>query len=103
VTLVSYLARAVPVTTYTWLNNQGLRSSDGLDVQYTGRFSLEVRWGLRRRELDVEGVLRPEDVDTYHFEKWDNSSVPNDLAEQQRVLKAVRAALDYMQHNPPTK
>ena len=100
--LASYHAQAVPVTTYSWLNNQGLRSSDGLEVQYAGRFSLEVRWGLRKCVLDAEGVVRPEDVNAHHFEQWDNSSVPNDSTEQQRILKAVREALDYMQHNPPT-
>ena len=91
------------MVSYTWLNKQGVRSSDGLEVQYTGRFDMEIRWGRRKTPIYVEGVAGPEDIDEAHFERWENSSVPNDSAERQRILEAVRAALDFMSRNqPPT-
>lgn len=40
---------------FTWLNKQGVRSSDGFDVQLTGRFTAEYREGARYLMVDVEG------------------------------------------------
>ena len=82
--------------TYTWLGRQGVRSSDGLEVQYTGRHTMEVRWGNRRKTLEVEGVARPHHFDASHFERWDNSAVANDFEEQRRILTAFRKALEFM-------
>jgi hypothetical protein len=89
----------VPIS-YVWLDKQGLRSSEGLEVQYTGRFTMEVRWGIRRKSLDVEGIARPHDFVASNFERWDNSAVPNDIAEQRRILAAFQAALALLNEGP---
>ena len=91
------------MTSYTWLNIQGVRSSDGLEIQYSGRWSLEVRWGKRRKVLDCEGTVRPEDLSNRSFEQWDNSSVANSAEEQERLLKVVQDALAFMMQNDPPK
>jgi hypothetical protein len=84
-----------------WLNKQGLRSSEGLEIQYTGRFTMEVRWGNRRKSLEVEGLARPHDFVPGNFERWDNSAVANDISEQRRILAAFRAALAVLNEGPP--
>jgi hypothetical protein len=91
------------MVTYTWICKQGVRSSEGLEVQYTGRFDMEIRWGRRKSTIYVEGVARPEGMDEAHFERWDNSSAFNDRSERMRILSAVRAALDFMSRNEPPK
>ena len=90
---------AAPIS-YVWLNKQGLRSSEGLELQYTGRFTMEVRWGNRRKTLEVEGIARPHEFVPRHFERWDNSAVPNDIAEQKRILAAFQAALAIVNEGP---
>ncbi len=91
---------AAPIS-YVWLNKQGLRSSEGLEVQYTGRSTMEVRWGNRRKSLEVEDLARPNDFAAINFERWDNSTVANDLAEQKRILAAFQAALTVLNEGPP--
>jgi hypothetical protein len=90
---------AAPIS-YLWLNKQGVRSSEGLEVQYTGRFTMEVRWGNRRKSLEVEGLSRPEDFAASNFERWDNSAVANDIDEQKRILAAFQAALTILNEGP---
>ena len=86
---------------YTWLNNQGIRSPDGLEIQYLDRFTLEVRMGPRHKRFEVEGVVLPSDFDRHAFDKWDNSSVPNDVSTADRLLGSFRQALAYMNDNAP--
>jgi|SRR5688572_5444301 hypothetical protein len=95
------VAEGVAPISYVWLNKQGLRSSEGLEVQYTGRFTMEVRWGNRCKSLEVEGLARPDDFVPSAFERWDNSAVANDLVEQKRVLAAFQAALAILNEGPP--
>jgi len=95
------VAEGVVPISYVWLTKQGLRSSEGLEVQYTGRFTLEVRWGNRRKSLDVEDLARPDDFVPGSFERWDNSAVANDLAEQKRILAAFQGALTILNEGPP--
>lgn len=90
------------MTSYTWINKQGVQSSDGLVVRYTGRFDLEVRWGKRKKLLFAEGVLRPEDLDERQFDRWDTSAVRNDDVERKRIFEAVREALSFMDRSEPT-
>jgi hypothetical protein len=85
--------------TFTWLNKQGVRSSDGFDVQCTGRFTIEYREGRRIKVINVEplviagksgvGIKR----DT--FERWDNSSALNSPEEQARLLRNFHAAMEF--------
>ena len=89
-----------PPISYTWLNKQGVRSSEGLELQYTGRFTMEVRWGHRRKTLEIEDMAHPHDFGPRHFERWDNSTVTNDVAEQKRILAAFQAALAVVNEGP---
>ena len=89
------------MATYTWLNKRGVRSSDGFEVQFTGRTTLEVRLGHRRKvlvigDLDHPGTIqvRPE-----AFESWDNSSVANDRTEQLRLHRLFESAMNFMATN----
>jgi hypothetical protein len=67
-----------------------------MEVQYTGRFTMEVRWGTRLKTLEIDGVALPHNFGPKHFERWDNSAVSNNIAEQQRILAAFRRALEFM-------
>jgi hypothetical protein len=91
------------VATYTWLNKQGIRSSDGLEVQFTGRSSLEVRLGRRRKVVEIGDLDHPGSIQvpSRTFECWDNSTVPNDHAEQERLHRAFEAAMEFMARNQP--
>lgn len=85
--------------TFTWLNKQGVRNSEGFEVQCTGRFTIEYREGRRIKVIDTEPVIiagKPGvGIKASAFEHWDNSSVPNSPAEQERLLKNFRAAMEF--------
>jgi len=81
---------------FTWLNKQGVRSSEGFEVQFTGRFTAEYREGARYLVVDVEdGVNGLIDFNAKGFEKWANSSTRNSPEEQERMLKNFMAALGF--------
>jgi len=85
--------------TFTWLNKQGVRSSEGFEVQRTSRFTVEYREGRRIKTIDVEpGIVagRPAlAIKANCFERWDNSSIPNSPEEQARLLMNLRAAMEF--------
>ena len=78
----------------TWINKQGVRSSDGFEVQFTGRFTAEYREDSRYLVVDVEdggnGLI---DFNPKAFERWENSSMRNSPEEQARMLKNFMASL----------
>ena len=81
---------------FTWLNKQGVRSSEGFEVQFTGRFTAEYREGARHLIVDVEdGANGLICFNAAAFEKWANSSTSNSPEEQQRMLKNFMAALEF--------
>ena len=81
---------------FTWLNKQGVRSSDGFEVQFTGRFTAEYREGARYLVVDVEGGGNGLiDFNPRAFERWANSSATNSPEEQARMLKNFMAALEF--------
>jgi hypothetical protein len=80
----------------SWLNKQGVKSSEGFEVQFTGRFTAEYREGLRYLVVDVEdGANGRIDFNAKQFEKWANSSTCNSQEEQERMLKNFMAALEF--------
>lgn len=85
--------------TFTWLNKQGVRSSEGFEVQRTSRFTVEYREGRRIKTIDVEpGIAagRPSlTISPNCFEYWDNSSIPNSREEQARLIMNFRAAMEF--------
>jgi hypothetical protein len=85
--------------TFTWLNKQGVRSSDGFEVQCTGRYTIEYREGMFRKVIDVEPIVvvgrSGVAISRSVFERWDNSSVRNSPAEQERLLRNFRDAMEF--------
>jgi len=85
--------------TFTWLNKQGVRSSEGFEVQRTSRFTIEYREGRRIKVIDAEPVIvagKPGvSIKANTFERWDNSSASNSPDEQARLLKNLRAAMEF--------
>lgn len=81
---------------FTWINKQGVRSSEGFEVQFTGRFTAEYREGGRHLVVDVEdganGII---DFNAKAFERWANSSAPNSPSEQARMINNFMAALEF--------
>jgi hypothetical protein len=81
---------------FTWLNKQGVRSSDGFEVQFTGRFTAEYREGARHLVVDVEdGENGMINFNPRAFERWANSSMTNTSEEQARMLRNFMAALEF--------
>jgi beta-lactamase class D len=81
---------------FTWLNKQGVRSSEGFEVQFTARFTAEYREGARHLIVNVEGGANGLiSFNAAAFGKWANSSMRNSPEEQQRMLKNFMAALEF--------
>lgn len=81
---------------FTWLNKQGVRSSDGFEVQFTGRFTAEYREGALYLVVDVEGGGNGMvDFNPRAFERWANSSMTNSPEKQARMRKNFMATLEF--------
>ena len=88
---------------FSWINKQGVKSSEGFEVQFTSRFTAEYREGNHYLVLNVaDGGNGAIDFDSKEFVKWANSSVSNSPEEQARMLKNFLAALEFqgLQGNP---
>lgn len=81
---------------FSWINKQGVRSDEGFEVQFTGRFTAEYREGARYLVVDVEGSGNGLiDFNSKAFEKWANSSMRNSAEDQARMLHNFMAALEF--------
>ena len=80
---------------FTWLNKQGVKSSEGFEVQFTGRFTAEYREGALVVIVDVEGNGSLISFNRKAFERWSNSSAPFGAAAQERMIKNFIAALEF--------
>jgi hypothetical protein len=83
---------------FTWLNKAAVRSSDGFEFRFTGRFTAEYEEGGRTLELFVEGDGRG-DVTIYEgsIEPW-LRQIENPFArrtEQHRLLNNIREAVEF--------
>jgi hypothetical protein len=81
---------------FSWINKQGVGSSVGFEVQFTGRSTAEYREGRRYLVVDVEGA----EGGMIHFsprafERWANDSVAIAPEERARLLKNFLAALEF--------
>ena len=87
--------------TFTWLNKQGVRSSSGFEVQFTGRFTAEYREGSKKISLSIESGLsdgKPSiSVGAKAFERWDGSSPETSIAveKQTQIQTNLRMALEF--------
>ncbi|MFG6447631.1 hypothetical protein ACG0Z6_05170 [Roseateles sp. BYS180W] len=83
------------MATFSWINKQGVRSSDGFEVQFTGRFTAEYREGARHLAIEVEGADGLINFSPRAFERWANDSTVNTQEEQARLLKNFLSALEF--------
>jgi hypothetical protein len=83
--------------TFTWLNKQGVRSSQGFEFQFTGRLKAEYRERGRVTELYVEDTssgITAYEGDLRHL--W--NAIPEPTAQEQerhRIIENVRSALAF--------
>lgn len=81
---------------FTWLNKQGVRSSEGFEVQFTSRNTAEYREGRLYLIVNVEGGGNGFiDFDASAFEKFANSSERNSPERQAQIMKNFLAALEF--------
>ena len=83
---------------FSWLNKQGVRSTEGFDVQGTGRFTIEYRERGRVITVNVEPGIQGGPcvaIDENAFERWDGSSTLNPSGEQARLLKNFKEAMAF--------
>ncbi len=80
---------------FTRLNKQGVKSSEGFEVQFTGRFTAEYREGASVVVVDVESNGSLISFNPKAFEGWSNSSAPIGTAAKERMLKNFMAALEF--------
>lgn len=81
---------------FTWLNKQGVRSEQGVEVQFTGRFSAEYREGGQVVKLYVEdgGGVPSIIINPDAFERWgDGTPIPPE--QQARILQNFKEALEF--------
>jgi hypothetical protein len=83
---------------FTWLNKQGVRSDQGFEVQFTGRFDAEYREGNKVVELYVEsgenGGLPSIILDPQAFARWrDGEQIPPEL--QARMFHNFQEAMTF--------
>jgi hypothetical protein len=83
---------------FTWINKQGVRSNQGFDVQFTGRFDAEYREGNRTVRLYVQdgvtGGLDSIIVTPDAFASWsDGASIPAE--KQSEMFKNLRDAMEF--------
>ncbi len=83
---------------FTWLNKQGVRSDDGFEFQYTGRFSAEYREGRKVVSLHVEDGLTAGApctiVDPTAFDRWDGGE-PISAGDRDRMFRNLREAVEF--------
>lgn len=84
---------------FTWINKKSVRSSEGYEVHFLGRFTAQYREGRRIRTIPIEdGILAGKPAVLFSrrvFENWDNSSVDNPPDEQDRLLQNFVEALRF--------
>lgn len=83
---------------FTWLNKQGVRSSEGFEVQSTGRFTIEYRESGRVLTIATEPGIQGGPCVSIRddaFACWDGSSLRNSPDEQARLLKNFKDAMAF--------
>lgn len=84
---------------FTWLNKQGVRSSEGYEVQSVDRFSIEYREGSRVVTVAVErgyfGGGPSVSISPKAFERWNHSATRNSVEQQAQMLRNFKAAMQF--------
>ena len=83
---------------FTWLNKQGVRSDQGFEVQFTGRFDAEYRERGKKVSLYVEdglmGGLPAILIDPTAFANWDDGEAISPK-KQSQLFRDFEAALEF--------
>jgi hypothetical protein len=84
---------------FTWLNKQGVRSDQGFEFQFTGRFDAIYREGTKAVSLYVEdgrtaGGLPCIIVDPTAFDRWDGGEQIS-TEQQTRLFNNLREAVEF--------
>jgi hypothetical protein len=89
---------------FIWLNKQGVRSSEGFDVQCVGRFEFEYREGERVLRLGGEPIYSGgwgfAFDESWRSEGWQPPHQRESLtdADRQRIRQNIEAAGRFMEH-----
>jgi hypothetical protein len=83
---------------FTWLNKQGVRSDEGFEVQFTGRFDVEYRECGKTVEIYVEsgtsGGLPCISIEPNAFDRWkDGEVIP--IEQQLKMFDNFRKAIEF--------
>ena len=82
------------VAEFRWLNKQGVESSEGFVVQFTGRFSAEYRENGRVLEVEIESGLSGGNPAICYSETSFRSWSSN-IAEQKRASGNFARAIEF--------
>lgn len=84
---------------FTWLNNQGVKSSDGFEVQSVDRFAIEYREGSLVVTVPVElgsyGGDSSVRIPATAFTRWDNYRPVNSPQKQAQMRANFVAAMHF--------
>lgn len=84
---------------FTWINKQGVKSSDGYGVQSIDRFSIEYREGSKVVTVAVEpgffGGGPSVSISPSAFERWNRSPTRNTPEQQAQMLCNFKAAMQF--------
>jgi hypothetical protein len=91
---------------FTWLNKQGVRSSDGFDAQFTGRYEFTYREGdhvLKLEGEDLFGNLEGRSFAFGFYDSWQTArwQPPHDedeitTADRLRIRSNIMEAIEFM-------
>lgn len=89
-------AEAAAPHDFVWLNKQGVKSSHGFQVQFTGQFEAVYSEGAANITIHVEpSGMNSIGIKNNAFERWNNSSLRNSPERQAEILRNFQAALDF--------
>ncbi|HEV7693120.1 MAG TPA: hypothetical protein VGO52_19955 [Hyphomonadaceae bacterium] len=82
--------------TFTWLNKQGVRSSEGFELQFTDRFKAEYRENGRTTQIHVETSGGNAYIDEESIDRLAGpfESLPPG-AGRERIIRNLREALAF--------
>ena len=82
---------------FTWLNKQGVKSSEGFEIQSTDRFTIEYREGNLVVTIQAEqgtfGGGPSVSISVGAFARWDNYRPENSLETQAQMRANFVAAM----------
>jgi hypothetical protein len=88
---------------FTWISKQGVRSSDGFEVESSGRFTIEYREGQQVLTVEVEngnyGGGPSVSIARDAFAYWDGLRTENSPLQQAKMRSNFIAAMRFQDVN----